>query len=140
MATTTKKAIVLATSLASLTAVGTAHAEDQGLTKSIISKAERIKRKKSINVLKTKPIKNELQTLNVNKKKNRFVSNKKKPPKKNQKKKHQKPKKQPLKHLLKTQHLSPMRIHVSAQMVFSSWTMVVTPNKSTTSFMLSQVV
>ena len=44
MATTTKKAIVLATSLASLTAVGTVHAEDQGLTKSIISKAERIKR------------------------------------------------------------------------------------------------
>lgn len=44
MATTTKKAIVLATSLASLTAIGTVHAEDQGLTKSIISKAERIKR------------------------------------------------------------------------------------------------
>lgn len=44
MATTTKKAIVLATSLASLTAVGTVHAEDQGLTKSIISKAEHIKR------------------------------------------------------------------------------------------------
>ena len=44
MATTTKKAIVLATSLASLTAVGTAHANDQGLTKSIISKAEHIKR------------------------------------------------------------------------------------------------
>lgn len=43
MATTTKKAIILATSLASLTAVGTAHANDQGLTKSIISKAERIK-------------------------------------------------------------------------------------------------
>lgn len=44
MATTTKKAILLATSLASLTAVGTVHAEDQGLTKSIISKAEHIKR------------------------------------------------------------------------------------------------
>lgn len=44
MATTTKKAILLATSLANLTAVGTVHAEDQGLTKSIISKAERIKR------------------------------------------------------------------------------------------------
>ena len=44
MATTTKKAILLATSLASLTAVGTVHAEDQGLTKTIISKAERIKR------------------------------------------------------------------------------------------------
>lgn len=44
MATTTKKAIILATSLASLTAVGTVHAEDQGLTKSIISKAEHIKR------------------------------------------------------------------------------------------------
>lgn len=46
MATTTKKAILLATSLASITATGTslAHANDQGLTKSIISKAERIKR------------------------------------------------------------------------------------------------
>lgn len=46
MATTTKKAIILATSLASITATGTslAHANDQGLTKSIISKAERIKR------------------------------------------------------------------------------------------------
>lgn len=44
MATTTKKAILLATSLASITAVGTVHAEDQGLTKSILSKAERIKR------------------------------------------------------------------------------------------------
>lgn len=44
MATTTKKAIILATSLASLTAIGTVHAEDQGLTKSIISKAEHIKR------------------------------------------------------------------------------------------------
>lgn len=44
MATTTKKAIVLATSLASLTAIGTVHAEDQGLTKSIMAKAERIKR------------------------------------------------------------------------------------------------
>ena len=44
MATTTKKAILLATSLASITAVGTVHAEDQGITKSIISKAERIKR------------------------------------------------------------------------------------------------
>lgn len=46
MATTTKKAIILATSLASITATGTslAHANDQGLTKSIISKAEHIKR------------------------------------------------------------------------------------------------
>lgn len=46
MATTTKKAILLATSLASITATGTslAHANDQGLTKSIFSKAERIKR------------------------------------------------------------------------------------------------
>lgn len=46
MATTTKKAIILATSLASITATGTslAHANDQGLTKSILSKAERIKR------------------------------------------------------------------------------------------------
>ena len=46
MAITTKKAILLATSLASITATGTslAHANDQGLTKSIISKAERIKR------------------------------------------------------------------------------------------------
>ena len=46
MATTTKKAILLATSLASITATGTslAHANDQGLTKSIISKAEHIKR------------------------------------------------------------------------------------------------
>lgn len=46
MTTTTKKAIILATSLASITATGTslAHANDQGLTKSIISKAERIKR------------------------------------------------------------------------------------------------
>lgn len=46
MATTTKKAILLATSLASITATGTslAHANDQGLTKSIISKAKRIKR------------------------------------------------------------------------------------------------
>ena len=46
MATTTKKAIILATSLASITATGTslAHANDQGITKSIISKAERIKR------------------------------------------------------------------------------------------------
>lgn len=46
MATTTKKAILLATSLASITATGIslAHANDQGLTKSIISKAERIKR------------------------------------------------------------------------------------------------
>lgn len=43
---TTKKAIILATSLASITATGTslAHANDQGLTKSIISKAEHIKR------------------------------------------------------------------------------------------------
>ena len=46
MATTTKKAILLATSLASITATGTslAHANDQRLTKSIISKAEHIKR------------------------------------------------------------------------------------------------
>lgn len=46
MATTTKKAIILATSLASITATGPslAHANDQGLTKSIISKAEHIKR------------------------------------------------------------------------------------------------
>lgn len=46
MATTTKKAIILATSLASITATGTslAHTNDQGLTKSILSKAERIKR------------------------------------------------------------------------------------------------
>lgn len=46
MATTTKKAIILATSLASITATGTslAHANDQGLTKSILSKAEHIKR------------------------------------------------------------------------------------------------
>lgn len=46
MATTTKKAIILATSLASITATGTslAHANDQGIAKSIISKAERIKR------------------------------------------------------------------------------------------------
>lgn len=46
MATTTKKAIILATSLASITTTGTslAHANDQELTKSIISKAEHIKR------------------------------------------------------------------------------------------------
>ena len=46
MATTTKKAILLATSLASITATGTslAHATDQRLTKAIISKAEHIKR------------------------------------------------------------------------------------------------
>ena len=125
MATTTKKAILLATSLASITATGTslAHANDQGLTKSIISKAERIKRtethaRKAEEINKRSEDETNQKRLADNKLKNKHVSPKKIKLKKHQKKKHQKRKKLLKQHLLKMQHLLPTKIHVSAQTVF----------------------